>query len=76
MHDGALSFWFDELEPAPWWRADPAVDAVIRARFAVTHRAAVAGELWPWRYLHRNAILGRPSTEEEPAFLQSPGSRF
>jgi uncharacterized protein (DUF924 family) len=178
MHDGVLSFWFEELEPAQWWRADPAVDDTIRARFAVTHRAALAGELWPWRdtpagrlaevivldqfsrnlhrgtpgafaadpmalalaqesvrcgadqalpppqraflympymhsesalvhreaerlfrahapednlkaelqhkaiidrfgrYPHRNAILGRPSTEEEQAFLQLPGSRF
>ena len=28
------------------------------------------------RYPHRNAILGRPSTEEELAFLRQPGSSF
>jgi len=28
------------------------------------------------RYPHRNAILGRPSTPEEEAFLRGPGSRF
>ena len=28
------------------------------------------------RYPHRNALLGRASTAEEIAFLQSPGSRF
>jgi len=28
------------------------------------------------RYPHRNAILGRTSTEEELAFLQQPGSSF
>jgi len=28
------------------------------------------------RYPHRNAILGRPSTPEERAFLAEPGSRF
>jgi uncharacterized protein (DUF924 family) len=28
------------------------------------------------RYPHRNAILGRPSTAEELAFLTEPGSRF
>ncbi len=28
------------------------------------------------RFPHRNAILGRPSTVEEIAFLQMPGSRF
>jgi len=28
------------------------------------------------RYPHRNAILGRPSTEEEVEFLKQPGSSF
>lgn len=28
------------------------------------------------RFPHRNAILGRPSTDEEQAFLREPGSRF
>jgi uncharacterized protein (DUF924 family) len=28
------------------------------------------------RYPHRNAILGRRSTAEEIAFLQTPGSSF
>lgn len=28
------------------------------------------------RYPHRNALLGRPSTPEEIAFLAEPGSRF
>lgn len=28
------------------------------------------------RFPHRNAILGRPSTAEEIAFLSAPGSRF
>jgi uncharacterized protein (DUF924 family) len=28
------------------------------------------------RFPHRNAILGRPSTDDEIAFLQGPGSRF
>lgn len=28
------------------------------------------------RFPHRNAVLGRPSTSEEVAFLQEPGSRF
>jgi uncharacterized protein (DUF924 family) len=28
------------------------------------------------RFPHRNQILGRPSTEEELAFLRQPGSRF
>lgn len=28
------------------------------------------------RYPHRNAVLGRPSTPEEQAFLRQPGSSF
>lgn len=28
------------------------------------------------RYPHRNAVLGRPSTEAEEAFLKTPGSSF
>jgi len=28
------------------------------------------------RYPHRNELLGRPSTPEEVAFLEQPGSRF
>jgi uncharacterized protein (DUF924 family) len=31
--DDVLGFWFGELRPAAWWRADPAVDAEIRRRF-------------------------------------------
>lgn len=41
--------------------------------FAHRHHAVVARF---GRFPHRNAILGRPSTEEEQQFLQQPGSRF
>jgi uncharacterized protein (DUF924 family) len=34
---------------ADWWRGDAALDRTIRERFAATHDAAVAGELWGWR---------------------------
>ena len=44
-----LSFWFDELTPAQWWRVDPALDALIRDRFGSTLRAARACELHDWR---------------------------
>jgi uncharacterized protein (DUF924 family) len=49
MHAEVLSFWFDELVPAQWWRADAALDQSIRERFGALHRAACACELWPWR---------------------------
>ena len=41
--------------------------------YAVRHRDIIARF---GRYPHRNAILGRHSTEEELAFLQQPGARF
>jgi len=42
-------------------------------RFAEMHRDIVRRF---GRFPHRNALLGRASTEEEIAFLQQPGSRF
>lgn len=42
-------------------------------RFALQHRAIVERF---GRYPHRNAILGRTSSDEERAFLQQPGSSF
>jgi uncharacterized protein (DUF924 family) len=41
--------------------------------FAVRHRDIVARF---GRFPHRNAILGRPSTDAEVAFLEQPGSSF
>lgn len=44
-----LRFWFDEIEPACWWKKDAGVDAEIRERFAATHAAACHAELVHWR---------------------------
>ncbi|HBO1707520.1 TPA: DUF924 family protein [Pseudomonas aeruginosa] len=41
--------------------------------YAERHHAVVARF---GRFPHRNALLGRPSSEEETAFLREPGSRF
>ena len=49
MYDDILRFWFDECTPAQWWGVDPAVDAMVRARFGAIHQQAVAGELYGWR---------------------------
>ncbi len=48
-------------------------NAETALRFAVQHRDIVARF---GRFPHRNALLGRESTEEERAFLQQPGSSF
>lgn len=42
-------------------------------RFAIAHRDIIARF---GRFPHRNAILGRASTDEELAFLEQPGSSF
>ena len=47
--DAVLSFWFDELEAAQWFRKDPALDAKIRTRFGACLESAARGELWGWR---------------------------
>ena len=49
VRDDVLRFWFDEIEPAQRWRADPDFDERIRARFGELHRAVVQGELYDWR---------------------------
>ena len=51
-----------KLESDPEWR-----------RFAEMHRDVIARF---GRFPHRNAILGRESTEEELAFLEEPNSSF
>ena len=42
-------------------------------KYARQHRDVVARY---GRFPHRNAILGRPSSDDELAFLKQPGSRF
>ena len=49
---------------------DGAPDNLEHAR---RHRAVVERF---GRFPHRNAVLGRPSTDEEEQFLQTPGSAF
>jgi uncharacterized protein (DUF924 family) len=49
MHDDVLAFWFEQTEPAQWWASDPALDALIRRRYAALLQQAVSGELYAWR---------------------------
>ena len=49
MPQAILDFWFREIDPAQWWRVDPAFDDLIRSRFLDVHRQAAAGELFAWR---------------------------
>lgn len=47
--DEVLTFWFDALEPAQWFRKDPHLDVEIASRFGPCLTAACRGELWHWR---------------------------
>ena len=44
-----LKFWFEELTPARWWRADDALDRTILRRFAGCWEDAAAGRLDHWQ---------------------------
>lgn len=56
VHEDVLHFWFEQLEPAQWWRKDHALDATIRARFAELHACAARGELFAWRGTPRGRL--------------------
>lgn len=56
---------------APLKQADPDLEDAYD--YALRHRDVIQRF---GRFPHRNAILGRPSTPAEQAFLQQPGSRF
>lgn len=49
MQEQVLGFWFEELEPAMWWRKDPDLDAAMTRRFAATLARGARGELCDWR---------------------------
>lgn len=49
MHQSVLEFWFHEITPKQWWKADPAFDRLIAARFIDLHRRAIRSELFEWR---------------------------
>ena len=44
-----IDFWFVELSTNDWFAKSDSVDAHIKARFEITHRAACACELSQWR---------------------------
>jgi len=49
MHKEILNFWFEEIDPAQWWRKDDAFDQLIRERFSDIHAQARGCELYGWR---------------------------
>lgn len=49
MSDDILRFWFQEIQPAQWWKVDPAFDELVRSRFGGLHEQARRCELFAWR---------------------------
>ena len=49
MHQEILKFWFEDTEPAQWWKKDENFDRMIVERFSAIHRRATRCELFVWR---------------------------
>ena len=49
MHEEVTTFWFKEIEPKAWWRADTEFDLLIGNRFGNLLQQAAKGELSSWR---------------------------
>lgn len=49
MHQEILKFWFEDTEPAQWWKKDENFDRIIIERFSELHRRATRCELFEWR---------------------------
>jgi uncharacterized protein (DUF924 family) len=46
--DGVTRFWFEECQPAQWFRKDPAFDRQVRERYGDLTEEALAGALEGW----------------------------
>lgn len=49
MFNEILTFWFEEIAPAQWWKKDADFDNSIIARFGEIHASATRCELFEWR---------------------------
>jgi len=63
--------WFEKLRDAPGAQPKEFFDSTLD--YASRHQDVIARF---GRFPHRNAILGRPSTAEETAYLAQPGAGF
>jgi uncharacterized protein (DUF924 family) len=49
MFQQIIKFWFEEIEPAMWWKKDEAFDALLVERYSEIHARASRCELFEWR---------------------------
>ena len=49
LPNDVLDFWFNEITPAQWWKADAQFDRLVESRFLVALQQAARGELFSWR---------------------------
>jgi uncharacterized protein (DUF924 family) len=70
-HDETLASQRESLRLFKQLEAEPGGESYYR--FAVRHAEIIQRF---GRFPHRNAVLGRPSSAEESAFLRTPGSAF
>ena len=47
--NSVLDFWFHEIEPAQWWRKEPAFDAQLEQRFGQLHDDVTRTGALHWR---------------------------
>ncbi|MGH8105201.1 MAG: DUF924 family protein [Arenimonas sp.] len=48
-YEAILQFWFQEISPSQWWKADPEFDRLITERFSGIHAQANRCECYAWR---------------------------
>lgn len=56
MFESVLKFWFEEIQPAQQWRADPEFDTLVTERFGELHSRAIRSELFSWRIEPRGRL--------------------
>lgn len=56
MFQDVLKFWFEELEPAQWWKKDENLDRMIVERFSKIHQRVARCELFEWRMTARGKL--------------------
>ncbi len=49
MYQDVLKFWFEDSQPAQWWKKDENFDRLIIERFSALHYRATRCELFEWR---------------------------